>query len=84
MIGPGCADDTGTLALNPGTLMGYNPTKEGDIKDVVATFALYDTGVVGDHGVQFYRVTEPWRSPEEVGASLAESAAGFIAAHSPG
>jgi len=57
----------GTLTLNPGTLMGYNPTKEEDIKDVVATFALYDTGVMGDQGVQFYRVTEPWRSPEEVG-----------------
>jgi len=56
-----------TLALNPGTLMGYNPMQEGDIKDVVATFALYDTGVVDHQGVQFYRVTEPWRSPEEVG-----------------
>ncbi len=56
-----------TLALNPGALMGYNPMKEGDIKDVVATFALLDTGVAEDQGVQFYQVTEPWRSPEEVG-----------------
>jgi putative phosphoesterase len=56
-----------TMALNPGALMGYNPLMEGDVKDIVATFALYDTGVAADQGVQFYQVTEPWRSPQEVG-----------------
>lgn len=56
-----------TPALKPGTLMGYNPMKEGDIKDVVATYALYDTGVAQEQAVQFYQVREPWRGPQQVG-----------------
>ncbi len=57
-----------TLALNPGTLMGYNPLKAGDVKDVEATFAVYDTDLPHEQAVNFYRVTAPWRSPDEPGA----------------
>jgi hypothetical protein len=57
-----------TLALNPGTLMGYNPLKAGDVKDVEATFAVYDTDLPHEQAVTFYRVTAPWRSPDEPGA----------------
>jgi uncharacterized protein len=57
-----------TLALNPGTLMGYNPLKAGDIKDVEATFAIYDTGASDEQAIRFYQVTRPWQSPEAPGA----------------
>jgi putative phosphoesterase len=57
-----------TLALNPGTLMGYNPLKAGEIKDVAATFAIYDTDASDEQAITFYQVTAPWRSPDELGA----------------
>ncbi len=56
-----------TLALNPGTLMGYNPGKNAEIKDVEATFAIYDTGAPADQAVSFYQVSKPWRSGAEPG-----------------
>jgi len=32
-----------TLAINPGTLMGYNPLSQEENKNVDATFVIYDT-----------------------------------------
>lgn len=51
-----------TLALNPGTLMGYNPVTA---KDVDATFAIYDTSALPAH--QFYRVVTPWQGADTPG-----------------
>jgi len=59
-----------TLALNPGALMGYNPLKDAEIKDVEATFAIYDTGAPDDQAVRFYEVTTPWRSVAEPGTVI--------------
>ena len=56
-----------TLALNPGTLMGYNPLTAGEVKEVPATFAIYDTDVPADRAVAFYQVAHPWRSVDEPG-----------------
>jgi putative phosphoesterase len=56
-----------TLALNPGTLMGYAPRKTEDVKDVEATFAIYDTGAPVDQAVGFYQVSKPWRSGADPG-----------------
>lgn len=55
-----------TLALNPGTLMGYNPLKAGDLKEVSATFAIYDADAA-EQPASYYQVTAPWRSPEDPG-----------------
>jgi len=52
------------LALNPGTLMGYSPLAQGEVKDVPATFAVYDAGA---HDARFFVVEEPWKSPSQVG-----------------
>ncbi len=41
------------LTINPGTVMGYDPIHQ---RDVVATFAIYDTQT---HEAQGYRVPEP-------------------------
>jgi len=35
-----------TLLLNPGTLMGWNPLKPGENKDVEATFMVFDTAAL--------------------------------------
>jgi putative phosphoesterase len=56
-----------TLALNPGTLMGYNPLAPGVVKDVDATFAVYDTA---SHDAHLFWVAEPWRSPDQTGQVL--------------
>jgi uncharacterized protein len=56
-----------TLALNPGTLMGYNPLKAGDSKEVTATFAIFDTGASDEQAVAFYQIVTPWRSPADQG-----------------
>ncbi len=56
-----------TLALNPGALMGYNPSKPGSDKDVPATFAVYDTQTSEEKPYRFYEVTARWRSEEEPG-----------------
>lgn len=57
-----------TLALNPGTLMGYSPLKAGESQEVTATFAIYDTSAPDDQAVHFFQVTAPWRSPDVPGA----------------
>ena len=56
-----------TLALNPGALMGYNPLKEGVVKDVESTFAVYDTEAAPPREYQFYRVAAAWRSKDQPG-----------------
>jgi putative phosphoesterase len=55
-----------TVALNPGTLMGWSPLADGEVKDVPATFAIVDSEA-DDWGCRFYEVTRPWRSPGELG-----------------
>ena len=55
-----------TVALNPGTLMGWSPLADGEVKDVPATFAIVDSEA-DDWRCRFYEVAEPWRSPSDPG-----------------
>jgi putative phosphoesterase len=43
----------GTLAVNPGAIMGARPTAQGGIVDVDATFVIYDTEA---HAVATFRI----------------------------
>jgi len=53
-----------TLALNPGTLLGYKPR---DTKDVEPTFALYDSNAAAGAEYQFFQVKTRWQSAEKPG-----------------
>jgi predicted phosphodiesterase len=50
----GCAGET--LTINPGTVMGYCPSRPPDERDVPATFVVYDTT---SREAAAYRVTPP-------------------------
>ncbi len=48
-------------------MMGYNPGKNAEIKDVEATFAIYDTGAQRDLCHQLLPGEQAWRSAAEPG-----------------
>jgi putative phosphoesterase len=56
--------DTRTLALNPGTLLGYKPR---GAQDVEPTFALYDTNALVGAEYHFFQVKNRWQSPKKPG-----------------
>jgi len=53
-----------TVALNPGTLLGYKPRAS---KDVKATFAIYDSKAPAPNDHQFFQVKEAWQSAKTPG-----------------
>lgn len=55
-----------TVIVNPGTIMGFNPSNKLEAQDVPATFAIYDSAD-GKATVSFFRISAPWRSPNEPG-----------------
>jgi hypothetical protein len=57
-----------TLALNPGPVMGFNPLKTGEVKEVPATFAIFNCAASLAQAVDFFQISASWRSPDEPGA----------------